>query len=297
MGSISSALTFDDYANISPAAGVTRAADKSAEDPGTSSGSLRRCASDLVTCDHGGKIISASDATVPFPVAYTQSERNLCSTSPPPGHPTPVPHDESPRTITATGVGCGTGAEFSAQAEAAGRKATAVGGGDGDGRGGGGVGAKESCRGGACYDVDRDEGAAEWWREALSPSPGRPVTRRSLGGGVGAEARCAQGGGGEGGVEGESPSGRDGGGSERGRAYAPICGFSAESKQKGLEGCLKRRCGGPAKLQLTNLYPSKILRSGKKYVLLHGIPHESEAGFPWRTRRSVFWRTTASDVS
>lgn len=93
------------------------------------------------------------------------------------------------------------------------------------------------------HSEEEEEGSvvAEWWRDALTPSSRRPITRRSLVGGTAENSGCIWG------LEGRK--GSEGGVGYRTRDYggrpatAPTCDFSTESKQRGLEGCLQRRCG------------------------------------------------------
>ena len=103
------------------------------------------------------------------------------------------------------------------------------------------AGNNQNCR------SDREQNgtiAAEWWREAREPSSTqqRPVTRRSLVGGSSRSAACLSWRGGD--TRGGPSTSRAGRGGA-GLAVAPMCGFSTESKQRRLEGCLKRRCGAP----------------------------------------------------
>ena len=142
-------------------------------------------------------------------------------------------------THAAVGVGVGVGGGGGGGGvEAVGNATTAP---DGVGENRGRTGATTATFS-SCDRREQEKHASEWWREALAPpSTQRPVTRRhSLVGGSFRSTACL--------------SGREGGtcdspslfGTDRGLSrltMAPMCGFSIESKQRRLEGCLKRRCG------------------------------------------------------
>ncbi len=147
--------------------------------------------------------------------------------------------DGAPTTRGGSAKGCGLGVDDDANGENIDPANDR-----GDRRRGGGYEGKRE------REREADDGAAEWWRDALWPKSRRPVTRRSLVGGGGGgtaggvgtrSAVCIL----EGGERGREKVARTVCGGDGGawRTAAPICGFSTESKQQNLEDFLKRRCG------------------------------------------------------